>query len=55
MNCFRRDFGWSPRFPSYREGLEEVIARWRAENFLGLGQKHERSVRKESRELRCEF
>jgi 2-alkyl-3-oxoalkanoate reductase len=33
---FRREFNWNPRFPSYREGLEEVIARWRAENFLGL-------------------
>jgi len=34
---FRKDFGWTPRYPSYREGLEEVIARWRTEHFLGLG------------------
>ena len=35
----RRDFGWSPRFPTYREGLEDVVAMWRRENFLGLGAK----------------
>ena len=33
---FRRDFGWAPRFPSYKEGLADVIAAWRADNFLGL-------------------
>ena len=33
----RRDLGWKPRFPSYREGLDEVIPHWRAENFAGLG------------------
>lgn len=33
---FCRDFGWSPRFPSYREGLDEVVNAWRAENFLKL-------------------
>jgi nucleoside-diphosphate-sugar epimerase len=36
---FRRDFGWAPRFPSYKEGLAEVISCWRAENFLGLQSK----------------
>jgi nucleoside-diphosphate-sugar epimerase len=25
---FREDFGWSPRFPSYREGLKEIVAEW---------------------------
>lgn len=34
---FRRDFDWSLRYPSYHEGLDEVIAEWRAENFLDLG------------------
>ena len=33
---FRRDFNWNPRFPSYKEGLAEIISAWRAENFLGL-------------------
>jgi nucleoside-diphosphate-sugar epimerase len=28
---FRRDFGWSPRYPTYREGLEQIINAWRAE------------------------
>lgn len=36
---FRRDFGWAPRFPSYKEGLAEVISSWRTENFLGLRSK----------------
>lgn len=26
---FRRDFGWSPRYPTYREGLDQIIAEWR--------------------------
>jgi nucleoside-diphosphate-sugar epimerase len=25
---FRQDVGWSPRFPSYREGLDQVVATW---------------------------
>jgi nucleoside-diphosphate-sugar epimerase len=36
---FRRDFAWNPKFPTYREGLDEVIARWRVENFVGLKRK----------------
>jgi nucleoside-diphosphate-sugar epimerase len=31
---FRKDFGWSPRFPSYREGLNQVIQAWKAEGFI---------------------
>lgn len=31
---FREDFGWSPRFPSYREGLDQVVQAWKAEGFL---------------------
>lgn len=26
---FRRDFGWAPRFPSYREGLSQIAAEWK--------------------------
>jgi nucleoside-diphosphate-sugar epimerase len=36
---FRRDFGWSPKFSGYREAFYEIVAAWRAENFLGLGRK----------------
>jgi nucleoside-diphosphate-sugar epimerase len=28
---FRRDFGWSPRYPTYREGLSQIVATWNAE------------------------
>jgi nucleoside-diphosphate-sugar epimerase len=28
---FRRDFGWTPRFPTYREGLDQIAAAWNAE------------------------
>ena len=26
---FRRDFGWTPRYPTYREGLDQIIAAWK--------------------------
>ena len=25
----KRDFGWTPRYPTYREGLEQIIAAWK--------------------------
>ena len=28
---FRRDFGWTPRYPTYREGLDQIVAAWRNE------------------------
>ena len=28
---FRRDFGWAPRYPSYREGLDQIVAAWKEE------------------------
>jgi nucleoside-diphosphate-sugar epimerase len=28
---FRRDFGWAPRYPTYREGLDRIIAIWKDE------------------------
>ncbi|UPV74282.1 NAD(P)-dependent oxidoreductase [Halorussus limi] len=31
---FRRDFDWRPRYPSYREGLDAVVERWREEGVL---------------------
>jgi nucleoside-diphosphate-sugar epimerase len=34
---FRRDFGWTPRYPTYREGLDEIVAVWKAEGFLVVG------------------
>jgi nucleoside-diphosphate-sugar epimerase len=27
----RRDFGWAPRYPTYRQGLEQIVAAWKAE------------------------
>ena len=26
---FRGDFEWSPRYPTYREGLQQIIAAWK--------------------------
>jgi nucleoside-diphosphate-sugar epimerase len=26
---FRRDFGWTPRYPTYREGLDQIFAAWK--------------------------
>lgn len=31
---FREAFGWSPQHPTYREGLDQVIAAWRKEGYL---------------------
>lgn len=31
---FCADFNWTPRFPSYREGLDQVVQTWKAEGFL---------------------
>src|SRR6266851_2085410 len=28
---FRRDFGWAPRYPTYLEGLDQIVAAWNAE------------------------
>jgi nucleoside-diphosphate-sugar epimerase len=30
---FREDFNWSPRFPTYEEGLDQVVQAWKAEGF----------------------
>jgi nucleoside-diphosphate-sugar epimerase len=30
---FQRDFGWRPRYPTTREGFDEVLAAWREEGF----------------------
>lgn len=32
---FREEIGWSPRFPSFRAGLAEVVGAWRTEGFTG--------------------
>ena len=32
---FKKETGWSPRFPSFREGLHEIIRTWRTEGFAG--------------------
>lgn len=29
----KRDLGWTPAFPTFREGLDEIVAAWRAEDF----------------------
>lgn len=31
---FREEFGWSPHFPSYKEGLEDIVRLWKAEGFI---------------------
>lgn len=30
---FREAFDWAPEYPTYREGLDEVVSRWREEGF----------------------
>jgi nucleoside-diphosphate-sugar epimerase len=29
---FRRDFGWTPNYHTYREGLEQIVAAWKGES-----------------------
>jgi nucleoside-diphosphate-sugar epimerase len=31
---FREDFGWSPRYPDYKEGIKHVVREWKSEGFL---------------------
>lgn len=31
---FRSDFGWEPRFPSFKEGLDQIISTWQSEGFF---------------------
>ena len=31
---FRHEFGWSPRFRSFKEGLDQIAANWKSEGFL---------------------
>ena len=28
---FQADFGWNPRYPSYKEGIHQIVTAWRAE------------------------
>lgn len=32
---FREEVGWAPRFPSFKDGLKDVVGAWRAEGFAG--------------------
>jgi nucleoside-diphosphate-sugar epimerase len=29
---FRQHFGWSPRYPTYREGLQQIISEWKKQH-----------------------
>jgi nucleoside-diphosphate-sugar epimerase len=29
---FRHDFGWMPRYPTYREGLDQIVAAWKVQS-----------------------
>ncbi len=31
---FKKDFAWTPRFSTYREGLDEVVKAWGLEGYL---------------------
>jgi nucleoside-diphosphate-sugar epimerase len=31
---FRNEFGWTPRFPNFKDGLDQIIAVWKSEGFL---------------------
>jgi nucleoside-diphosphate-sugar epimerase len=30
----RQSTGWAPCFPTYREGIEQIVAAWRSKSFL---------------------
>ena len=31
---FRDEFGWAPCFPTFREGIDQIVASWTAEGFI---------------------
>ena len=33
---FRRDFGWTPHFATYREGLDQIVAAWKGQPSIVL-------------------
>ena len=33
----RKDFGWAPRYPTYREGLRQIVAEWKNQNSKTAG------------------
>jgi nucleoside-diphosphate-sugar epimerase len=33
---FRQAFDWNPQYPSYREGLDQVVSEWKASSLFGL-------------------
>ena len=33
---FRRDFPWTPRYPAYREGLDQIVAAWKGVRSAGV-------------------
>lgn len=35
---FRRDFGWRPQFPSFKEGIDQVVASWSLEESIHTNQ-----------------
>ncbi|HWM50261.1 MAG TPA: NAD(P)-dependent oxidoreductase, partial [Thermoplasmata archaeon] len=34
---FRADFRWAPTYPTFVEGLDEIVAAWKSEGFPGRG------------------
>jgi nucleoside-diphosphate-sugar epimerase len=34
---FRQNFGWEPQYPTYREGLQQIIAEWKQKNSKTAG------------------
>ncbi len=34
---FRADFRWAPTYPTFAEGLDEIVAAWKSEGFPGRG------------------
>jgi nucleoside-diphosphate-sugar epimerase len=34
---FRKHFGWSPRYPTYREGLQQIVSEWKKQHSKTAG------------------
>ena len=34
---FQRETGWRPKYPTFREGLDQIVGAWKSEGFPGLG------------------
>ena len=52
---FKRDFDWQPRYPTYREGLDQIVQAWHAEASPALPSASSLRIVIDDQGTRCEY